>query len=139
MSVTDTTVTDMTDTVSSNKSDPEALPPLTPAVFNILMALADGEKHGYAIMQAVEVETNGTVRMGPGTLYGSLDRMLRAKLVTESEGSDDSVPHSERRRYYRLTDFGSRVLRADVDRLQRAVILARRKKLTSASHLFAPL
>ena len=67
--------------------------------------------------------------MGPGTLYGTLDRMLRAKLVTESEGTDNSSPHSERRRYYRLTDFGSRVLSAEIDRLQRAVVLARRKKL----------
>jgi len=105
----------------------EDLLPLTPAVFNIMMALADGEKHGYGIMQAVANETEGAARMGPGTLYGSLDRMLRAKLVIESAGSDDSAPHSERRRYYRLTDFGSRVLRAELERLERVVFLARRK------------
>jgi DNA-binding PadR family transcriptional regulator len=120
----------MANTAPPHNPAPEALLPLTPAVFNIMMALADGEKHGYAIMQAVEADTGGTVRMGPGTLYGSLDRMLRARLVTESEGADDSAPHSERRRYYTLTDFGSRVLSAEIERLQRAVALARRKKLT---------
>ena len=121
----------MANTAAPHNSPPEALLPLTPAVFNIMMALADGEKHGYAIMQAVETETAGVVRMGPGTLYGSLDRMLHAKLVTESQGADDSSPHSERRRYYRLTDFGSRVFSAEIERLQRAVVLARRKKLIS--------
>src|SRR3954466_11202086 len=102
---------------STTESNPEALLPLTPAVFSILLALADGEKHGYAIMQAVEAETAGRLQMGPGTLYGSLDRMLRAKLVEESEGSNEPAPHSERRRYYRLTDFGGRVVRAEVRRL----------------------
>ncbi|MGO9203934.1 MAG: PadR family transcriptional regulator [Limisphaerales bacterium] len=117
------------------KADPEALLPLTPAVFSIMMALADGEKHGYAIMQTVEAETDGAVRMGPGTLYGSLDRMLRAKLVTESEGTDDSAPHRKRRRYYRLTELGSHVLRAEIERLRRAIVLARRKRLTSSRSL----
>jgi DNA-binding PadR family transcriptional regulator len=121
----------MPNMVAPNHSAPEAFLPLTAAVFNIMMALADGEKHGYAIMQAVETETDGAVRMGPGTLYGSLERMLRAKLVTESEGTDVLSPHSERRRYYRLTDLGSRVLSAESQRLHRAVVLARRKKLLS--------
>jgi DNA-binding PadR family transcriptional regulator len=119
----------MTNIASRKKPDGEDLLPLTPAVFNIMMALADGEKHGYGIMQAVESETEGATRMGPGTLYGTLDRMLRAKLVFESEGTDDSAPHSERRRYYRLTDFGVRVLRAELARLERVVFLARRKGL----------
>jgi DNA-binding PadR family transcriptional regulator len=119
----------MTKTFAADKHDPEARLPLSAAVFSILMALADGEKHGYAIMQAVETETEGGLQMGPGTLYGSLDRMLRAKLVAESEGKDESAPHSERRRYYRLTDFGSRVLRAEVGRLDRAMAVARRKRL----------
>jgi len=114
----------------TEERDPRTLLPLTPAVFGILMALADGEKHGYAIMRSVEVESEGRLRMGPGTLYGSLDRMLRAKLVVESEGGDDVAPHSGRRRFYRITDFGGRVLRADIRRLEQAMAIARRKKLT---------
>src|SRR4051812_9306044 len=121
---------------STDEPNPETLLPLTPAVFSILLALADGEKHGYAIMQAVEAETAGGLQMGPGTLYGSLDRMLRAKLVGETEGSDESAPHSERRRYYQLTDFGGRVLRAEVRRLGQAIAVAKRKKLT-LKHSFA--
>ena len=96
---------------------PAALP-LTPAVFAILLALADGEKHGYAIMK----EAQESIVMGPGTLYGSLDRMVRAGLVAETGVSDD-----ERRRYYRITDLGQRVLAAETARLQRAVRQARRK------------
>jgi len=84
------------------------------------------------------VETEGGLRMGPGTLYGSLDRMLRAKLVVESEGSDDAAPHSGRRRFYRITDFGRRVLSADIRRLEQAVAVARRKKLTLRHGLVSP-
>jgi DNA-binding PadR family transcriptional regulator len=93
------------------------------------MALADGEKHGYAIMQTVDAETAGAIRMGPGTLYGSLDRMLRAQLVAESEGNDSASPHSERRRYYRLTELGQGVLRAEVRRLEQALSIARKKNV----------
>jgi DNA-binding PadR family transcriptional regulator len=120
----------MTPADSKDGLDPTPFLPLTPAVFGILMALADGEKHGYAIMQAVAADTDGALKMGPGTLYGTLDRLLRAKLITESDGLDDASPHSERRRFYRATDFGQIVLRADVRRLERAISLARRKKLT---------
>src|SRR4051812_20128827 len=102
--------------------------PLTPAVFGILMALADGEKHGYAIMQAVLSEVG--LRIGPGTLYGTLDRLLKAGFVGETEGSGETSAHSERRRYYRLSGFGRKVLEAEVNRLQQAVTLARRKKLS---------
>ena len=111
-------------------TDPSAELPLTPAVFSILLALADGEKHGYAIMQTVLAETEGAVRMGPGTLYGSLDRMLCAGFIEEMEERPDPESDDERRRYYRLTDFGVRVLRAEVRRLEQAVNLARRKKLS---------
>jgi DNA-binding PadR family transcriptional regulator len=95
--------------------------PLTPAVFHILLALADGDKHGYAIMQEVDVQTEGRVRMGPGTLYGSLDRLLESRLIEECSGS------GERRRYYRLTANGKHALQAEADRLNRAVAHARRK------------
>ncbi len=109
--------------------DPAALLPLTPAVFSILMALSDGEKHGYAIMRTVAAEYQGGQPMGPGTLYGSLDRLLTARLVEESEGTGESSAHSERRRYYKLTDFGRQVLRAEARRLEQAILIARRKRI----------
>jgi DNA-binding PadR family transcriptional regulator len=102
--------------------------PLTPAVLHILLAVADGEQHGYAIAQAVEKLTDGTVRMGPGTLYGSIGRMVANGLIEESgrarRNSDD-----ERRRFYRLTTLGRRVLEAEADRLARVVALARSKNV----------
>ncbi len=105
--------------------------PLTPAVFSILLALADGEKHGYAIMLEVDESTDGRVRMGPGTLYGSLDRMLKAGLIEESGRRLDSAGSDERRRYYRIADFGRRVLQAETSRLAKAVRMARAKKVLS--------
>ena len=101
--------------------DPEAELPLTPTVFNILLSLADGEKHGYAIMQEVEEATEGRTRMGPGTLYGSLDRMLKAGYIAESDRRPTANEDDERRRYYRLSSFGRRVLQAEAARLARAV------------------
>ena len=118
-------------TATHDLPEPEAMLPLTPAVFNILLALADGEKHGYAIMREVEEATDGSVRMGPGTLYGSLDRMLKAALIEESEDRPDPARDDERRRYYRLSEFGRRVLEAEVSRLSKAVRLARAKKILS--------
>lgn len=103
--------------------------PLTPAVFTILLALADGEKHGYAIMQEVREDTGGAIRLGPGTLYGSLDRLQQAGMVMESDERPAAKDDDERRRYYRLTDFGRRVLQAEVVRLQQSVAIARRKKV----------
>ena len=116
---------------ADNLPDPLEMLPLTPAVFNILLALADGEKHGYAIVREVEEATDGGVRMGPGTLYGSLDRMLKAGLIEESEERPVPAKDDERRRYYRLSEFGSRVLRAEVQRLSKAVRQARAKKILS--------
>ncbi|MEO5961292.1 MAG: PadR family transcriptional regulator [Opitutaceae bacterium] len=115
----------------SNKPppDPEDELPLTPAVFHILLSLADGEKHGYAIMQEVEEATEGGVLMGPGTLYGSLDRMLKAGYIDESDKRPASKVDDERRRYYRLSQFGRRVLEAEVGRLNRAISRARIKKV----------
>ena len=108
---------------------PEALLPLTPTVFHILLALADGEKHGYAIMQEVEARTGGAMRMGPGTLYGSIQRMLRDGLVAEARKRAEPAPDEERRRYYRLTEFGSRVLQAEAQRLEQLVRLAQNKQV----------
>ena len=98
--------------------------PLTPVVFHILLALADGEKHGYAIMQEVERVTDGHISMGPGTLYGSIKRMLAADFIEESEERPDQALNDQRRRYYRLTDFGRRVLSAEAARLAQVVRLA---------------
>jgi DNA-binding PadR family transcriptional regulator len=109
--------------------DPEAELPLTPAVFHILLALADGEKHGYAIMQEVKEATEGATHLGPGTLYGSLDRMLKARYIAESERRPTADEDDERRRYYRLTLFGRQVLQAEANRLARAVSRARGKKV----------
>ena len=115
---------------NDEQREPEALLPLTPAVFHILLALADGEKHGYAIMQEVGVHTGGSMRMGPGTLYGSIQRMLKDGLIIESqERADASVHGEERRRYYRLTGFGQRVLHAEARRLEHLVHIAQSKQV----------
>lgn len=103
--------------------------PLTPAVFHILLALADGEKHGYAIMKEVEAQSGGSVRMGPGTLYGSIKRMLAAELIEESGQRPDPQLDDERRRYYRLTGLGARVIEAESQRLDGLVKLARQKHI----------
>ena len=103
--------------------------PLTPAVLNILLALADGEQHGYGIMQDVERSTNGDFRMGSGTLYGTLKRLLASALVAESASRPDPKLDDERRRYYRLTPTGRRVLAAELDRLRAVLDNARARKL----------
>jgi len=108
---------------------PESQLPLTPATFHILLALVDGERHGYAIMREVEERTEGAVRLGPGTLYGSLKRLLEAGLVEEGRERADPEVDDERRRYYRLTRFGLSVARAEARRLDRMVRAARQKKL----------
>jgi DNA-binding PadR family transcriptional regulator len=109
--------------------DPEAMLPLTPAVFHILLALVDGERHGYGIMQEIMGRTDGKVRMGPGTLYGSIKRMLAEGLIQESGMRPDPSLDDERRRYYRLTDFGLRVTQAEAQRLDQLVSVARSKRL----------
>jgi DNA-binding PadR family transcriptional regulator len=94
--------------------------PLTPSVFAILLALAEGEKHGYAIMKEARTPQGGGVTLGPGTIYGSIDRLMRDGMVEESGLSDD-----ERRRYYRLTAPGRTVLAAELERMEAAVASAR--------------
>ena len=108
---------------------PESFLPLTPAVFHILLALADGEKYGYAIMQEVEDMTGGSVQMGPGTLYGSIKRMLAAGLIEESDDRPDPELDDERRRYYRQTGLGRKVLREETERMAELTALARRKHI----------
>lgn len=103
--------------------------PLTPAVFHILLALTDGERHGYGIMQEILAATGGKFRIGPGTLYGSIKRMLADGLIEESEERSDPMLNNERRRYYRLTPLGRRVAEAEARRLYQVVNLAHRKQL----------
>jgi len=110
-------------------SDPHQELPLTPAVCHILLALAGGEKHGYAIMQEVEEITDGQVTMGPGTLYGSIKRMRKAGLIVESDARADPALDDARRRYYELTTYGRRVLEAEIERLAHVVRLAGQKQL----------
>jgi DNA-binding PadR family transcriptional regulator len=101
----------------------EPLVPLPPPVFHILVALASGERHGYGIMQDVAERTSGRVRLGPGSLYGSIKRMLEQGLIEEvpaPRSSDD-----ERRRYYRLTKTGRRAAEAEAARLDEIVRGAR--------------
>jgi DNA-binding PadR family transcriptional regulator len=107
----------------------QPMTPLTPAVFHILLALADGEKHGYGIMQEVATITNGEVRMGPGTLYGTIKRMLESGLIEETEERPDPTLDDERRRYYRITSFGERVAHAEAARLAMLLSVAQSKRL----------
>jgi DNA-binding PadR family transcriptional regulator len=107
---------------------PQDLSPLPAAHLHILLALADGEKHGYAVMREVERMTDGEVTMGPGTLYGAIKRMLSAGLVEETEERPDPDIDDERRRYYRPTGLGVRVLIAETERLQRLVNTAQAKQ-----------
>ena len=115
----------MTETLQN----PEEFTPLTPAVFNILLSLADGEKHGYGIMLEVETNTKGQVIMGPGTLYGSIKRMLKADLIEESDERADPEMDDQRRKYYRLTNLGRRALRMEAERLASQVMIARAKNI----------
>ena len=111
--------------------EPEELLPLTPAVFHILLALADAERHGYGIIKEVEGRTDGRFRLGPGTLYGSIKRMLEERMIEESDERPDPEADDERRRYYRLTDFGRSVASAEARRLAQLVTAARAKRLLS--------
>lgn len=108
--------------------------PLTSVAFEILLALADGERHGYGIMQEVEDRTAGAVRIRPGSLYRAIGRLLDAGLLEETDERPDPALDDERRRYYRLTDLGRRVAVAEAERLSRAVRTARSKKLLPARH-----
>jgi DNA-binding PadR family transcriptional regulator len=108
---------------------PESHLPLSSAVFHILLALADDERHGYGIMQEVKNRTQGGVHLRPGTLYGAIKRLLEKGLIEETEERPDPKLDDERRRYYRLTQFGQRVLQAEVARLEGLVRQAEAKQL----------
>ncbi len=105
--------------------DPATLLPLTPAVFHILLALVDSDRHGYSIMQEVNSFTAGKLRLGPGTLYRSIKQMLAEGLIIEWDERPDPAIDDQRRRYYRLTGFGRCVLNAETERLERILQVAR--------------
>ena len=107
--------------------DPAAYLPLTPAMFQVLVALADGEKHGYAIIKEVARRTDGEVQLRAGTLYGVVRRLAEEGLIVESDHRPDPALDDERRRYYRLTDRGRAVAVAEADRLAATVAQARAK------------
>lgn len=108
-------------------SNSKTYTPLTPAVLYILMALSDSEKHGYAIMKQAEADSEGKVSMGPGTLYGSLKRMLEAGLVAESDKKVDPDMDDQRRIYYKITRLGKQALHAELERYRHVVTLTRHR------------
>jgi DNA-binding PadR family transcriptional regulator len=103
--------------------------PLTPAVLHILLALSTRERHGYGIMKQVEEESHGKINMGPGTLYGSLGRMIDGGLIRESQKKVDPALDDERRVYYTITSLGKKALAAELERYSEVVSLAKRKTL----------
>lgn len=109
--------------------DPHGQLPLTPVVLHILLALSSGERHGYAIAQEITETTAGQIPIGPGTLYGSIQRMLTASLIEEAPAKRRANAEDERRRYYRMTVFGRRVLDLELQRLAHVLRLARDRQL----------
>lgn len=109
--------------------DPQSLLPLPVSEFQILLALADEERHGYAMKREVADRTGGEVQLGPGTLYGSIKRMVAGGLIEESDERPDPDLDDERRRYYRITTLGRRVAAAEARRMERLVGIARAKRL----------
>ncbi|MFZ0630620.1 MAG: helix-turn-helix transcriptional regulator [Acidobacteriaceae bacterium] len=111
------------------------LDPLPSAAFQILLALAGEDRHGYGIMRQVEEQSGGRVRLGPGTLYSSVQSLLDEKLIEEVEPPCDDAPNSERRRYYRLTASGRKIARAEADRLADLLRVARACKILRGDHV----
>src|SRR5688500_78411 len=110
--------------MSKQKPSPDDLLPLAPAVFQILLSLADGERHGYALKREIARRTDGRLTLGAGVLYGSISKMLAQGLIEESDERPDPHLDDERRRYYKVTPFGRRVAQAEAARMQELVDLA---------------
>ena len=110
--------------MASDDPKPSELLPLQPATFHILMAVADQDRHGYAIIQEVATRTEGAVKLSAGTLYRSIQRMLEQGLIVEADERPAPDEDDERRRYYRITEFGTAVARAEAKRLSDLVRLA---------------
>lgn len=118
-------------------TDPSSFLPLKPAAFHILLSLADAERHGYGIMQEVLSRTSGSVKLGPGTLYGAIKRLLADGLIAESEERPDPALDDERRRYYHLTALGRRVITLEAQRLASLVDMASAKQLLDRTTIAA--
>jgi DNA-binding PadR family transcriptional regulator len=114
-------------------SNPSSFLPLKPAAFHILLSLADGERHGYGIMQEVLFRTDGKVKIGPGTLYGAIKRLLADQLIAETEERPDPKLDDERRRYYCLTELGRKVITLEAKRLSELVDMAYAKNLLNST------
>jgi DNA-binding PadR family transcriptional regulator len=112
-----------------DKFRPESFVPLTPVAFEILLALADGERHGYSILQEVEHRSGGTVSLHAGTLYRALARLLETELIEELTQAPDPKNDDDRRRYYRLTTRGIAVAKSEVARLEGQLAAARSRRL----------
>ncbi|HYE30842.1 MAG TPA: PadR family transcriptional regulator [Methylomirabilota bacterium] len=110
--------------------------PLTPAVLHILLALSGQERHGYGIMKQVEADSNGKVKMGPGTLYGSIGRMIDAGLIRESDKRVDPKLDDERRVYYKLTAHGQQALEAELERYREIMAVAEAKQLSTSGMVY---
>jgi len=111
------------------------LDPLPSAAFPILLSLADDELHGYGIMRQVEEQTNGRIRLGPGTLYSSIQALLEEGLIEELDRSQKSTGVAERRRYYRLTSSGRKLARSEAERLADLLRVARAKKILRGEYV----
>jgi DNA-binding PadR family transcriptional regulator len=110
----------------------ESQGPLTAAMFNVLLALADGEKHGYAILKDVEEQTSGEVALSTGTLYGIIKRLLADGMIVEMRQRPAAVNDDQRRRYYRLTETGRSTAVAEAVRMEKLIARARAKRLIKA-------
>jgi DNA-binding PadR family transcriptional regulator len=117
--------------MTSRARSVDAFLPLTPPMLHTLVALADGDKHGYAILKEIVRRTDGAVRLSAGTLYALIGRATADGLIVESDERPDPALDDERRRYYRLTPLGRRVAAAEIGRLESIVEMARAKKLVS--------
>ena len=110
--------------------------PLTPAVLHILLTLSTKERHGYGIMKQVESDSQGKVNMGPGTLYGSIGRMIEAGLIRESDKKTDPEMDDERRIYYTITGLGQKALASELQRYREVVAVAKQKRLSPSTFAY---
>jgi DNA-binding PadR family transcriptional regulator len=109
---------------SSDRQAASDLTPLSPAFFHILLSLGEGERHGYALKREISRRTEGKLKLGPGVLYGSINKMLALGLIEESDDRPDPHLDDERRRYYRITNYGRRVAQAEAARMRELAQLA---------------
>ena len=121
--------------MARDKRKPTDLLPLTPGMFHVLIALADGEKHGYAIIKEVARRTDGAIRPSAGTLYTLIRRFVQEGVIVESDERPDASLDDERRRYYRITDFGRNVAHAEAVRMESTLSMARAKNLIPKARL----